>query len=110
MRRAGSVLVLIGLVLGGTLAAAEPPKQPLGLGQLIVTDGPYAISRNPMYAGSFLTLLGIGLVRGSVPALISPVVFAAILTRGQIAFEERALNEAYGSLYAEYRQRVRRWI
>ena len=84
----------------------SPWHRPTGF----VTDGPYAISRNPMYTGSMLTLLGIGLVRGSVPALISPIAFAAILTRGQIAFEEKALGDAYGDLYEQYRQRVRRWL
>jgi protein-S-isoprenylcysteine O-methyltransferase Ste14 len=84
----------------------SPWHRPTGF----VTDGPYAISRNPMYTGSVLTLIGIGLVRGSVPALLSPLAFVAILTRGQIAFEEKALSEAYGSLYEDYRQQVRRWL
>jgi protein-S-isoprenylcysteine O-methyltransferase Ste14 len=84
----------------------SPWHRPTGF----VTNGPYAISRNPMYAGSLLTLLGIGLVRGSAPALITPIAYAAIMTRGQIAFEENALSEAYGNLYKEYQERVRRWL
>jgi protein-S-isoprenylcysteine O-methyltransferase Ste14 len=84
----------------------SPWHRPTGF----VTDGPYAISRNPMYLGSLLTLVGIGLVRGSIPALLGPPAFVTILTRGQIAFEERALSDAYGSLYEEYRGRVRRWL
>jgi protein-S-isoprenylcysteine O-methyltransferase Ste14 len=84
----------------------SPWHRPTGF----VTNGPYAVSRNPMYAGSLLTLLGIGLIRGSVPALISPMAYLAILTRGQIAFEERALSEEYGNLYEEYKRRVRRWL
>ena len=84
----------------------SPWHRPTGF----VTDGPYAISRNPMYLGSMLMLTGIGLVRGSVPALISPIVFATIITRGQIAFEEQALSESYGAQYESYKERVRRWL
>lgn len=84
----------------------SPWHRPTGF----VMDGPYAISRNPMYTGSLLTLIGIALVRGSLPALLSPIAFLTIITRGQIAFEERALDEAYGAEYAGYKERVRRWI
>jgi protein-S-isoprenylcysteine O-methyltransferase Ste14 len=84
----------------------SPWHRPTGF----ITDGPFAVSRNPMYAGSLLMLIGIGLVRGSFPTLLSPLAFTAILTRGQIAFEEKALTEAYGTMYEDYRQRVRRWL
>jgi len=63
-----------------------------------------------MYAGSSLILLGIGLVRGSIPTLLSPLAFVTILSRGQIAFEEAALQNAYGSEYENYKQHVRRWF
>jgi protein-S-isoprenylcysteine O-methyltransferase Ste14 len=84
----------------------NPWNRPSGF----VTDGPYAISRNPMYAGSLLALGGIGLMRGSIPALLSPLVFAAVITNGQISFEESALEDAYGEDYQEYKRRVRRWL
>jgi protein-S-isoprenylcysteine O-methyltransferase Ste14 len=84
----------------------SPWHRPTGF----VTDGPFAVSRNPMYTGSALALIGVGLIRGSVPALLGPLAFIEILTRGQIAFEEKALTEAYGAMYENYRQRVRRWL
>jgi protein-S-isoprenylcysteine O-methyltransferase Ste14 len=75
-----------------------------------VSDGPYAISRNPMYLGGMLVLLGIGLVRGSIPALLSPLAFMTVLSHTQITFEEAALQDTYGAEYDEYKQRVRRWL
>jgi protein-S-isoprenylcysteine O-methyltransferase Ste14 len=84
----------------------SPWNRPTGF----VTDGPYAITRNPMYTGSVLALTGVGLMRGTVPSLLSPALFMAILTRGQIAFEEAALEDAYGEDYVEYKRCVRRWL
>jgi protein-S-isoprenylcysteine O-methyltransferase Ste14 len=84
----------------------SPWNRPTGF----VTDGPYAITRNPMYTGSVLALAGVGLMRGTVAGLLSPALFMAILTRGQIAFEEAALEDAYGDDYLAYKRRVRRWL
>jgi protein-S-isoprenylcysteine O-methyltransferase Ste14 len=63
-----------------------------------------------MYTGSVLALTGVGLMRGTVAGLLSPALFVTILTRGQIAFEEAALEDAYGDDYVEYKRRVRRWL
>ncbi len=108
----GAIAAGIGMSVWGFLhfkkrdVSPSPWHQPSGF----VSDGPYALSRNPMYAGSMLILLGTGLIRGSIPTLLSPLVFAIILSRGQIAFEEAALQDAYGSEYEDYKRRVRRWL
>jgi protein-S-isoprenylcysteine O-methyltransferase Ste14 len=108
----GAIAAGLGLSVWGILhfkkrdVSPSPWHRPSGF----VSDGPYAISRNPMYAGSALILLGIGLVRGSIPTLLSPLAFVTILSRGQIAFEEAALQNAYGSEYENYKQHVRRWF
>ena len=73
--------------------------------QKVITTGPYAIVRHPMYAGGLLYLLGTPLALGSYWGL---VVFGAILLLllWRLFDEERFLSTNLPG-YAEYRQRVR---
>lgn len=82
--------------------AAEPAQ--------LVTSGPNAISRNPMYVGLAGLLTAHAVALRSVPALAAVPVFVFAMDRLQIAGEERALAERFGSDYAAYRARVPRWI
>lgn len=76
----------------------------------LVTDGVYRWSRNPMYVGLALLLTALAVYRGSLPALIGPVVFVLYITRFQIAPEERVMQQLFGAQYDAYRARVRRWL
>jgi protein-S-isoprenylcysteine O-methyltransferase Ste14 len=76
----------------------------------LVDGGVFAYSRNPMYVGFALVLLGWALWLGSAVALAVPPAFVAYLDRVQVPQEERALAAAFGEAYADYRRRVRRWI
>jgi protein-S-isoprenylcysteine O-methyltransferase Ste14 len=63
-----------------------------------------------MYAGLAATLVGIGFVLQSLtPFFVVPVFVWLIATRF-IAVEERMLDRRFGSAYADYRARVRRWL
>ena len=68
----------------------------------LVTGGPYRFVRHPMYAGSALTFLGIGLVLGTVPALVVAFVGTLHAMIRRIQVEERALEGALGERYREY--------
>jgi protein-S-isoprenylcysteine O-methyltransferase Ste14 len=77
-------------------------------GQL-VTEGPYSISRNPLYVFSCIGLVGVGL---TTETLTYPVLFLAIFGLyypGITAREERRLEELFGEAYRQYRQRVPRF-
>jgi protein-S-isoprenylcysteine O-methyltransferase Ste14 len=63
-----------------------------------------------MYLGLLLVLLGWAAALSSAVAVAGPVVFAVYITRFQIKPEERALAALFGAEYANYRQRVRRWL
>lgn len=76
----------------------------------VVTTGAYRFTRNPMYLGLVLILLGLAVYLGSAWALAGPLVFAAYITRFQIVPEERILGRRFGAAYAAYRARVRRWL
>ncbi len=85
------------------------PMRPAGATRL-VDDGFYRFSRNPIYLGDALILVGWGLWLANVASLASIAVFVAYLNRFQIEPEERALRAAFGAEFEAYREKVRRWI
>ena len=76
----------------------------------LVTSGIYRFTRNPMYVGLTLVLLGWAVYLASVWTLLGPLVFALYMTRFQILPEERVLIGLFGATYSEYQAKVRRWI
>ena len=75
----------------------------------LVTTGPYAISRNPMYLGWALVHLGAALIlRNAWMNASLPVV--AVLIHREVLREEHTLERAFGEDYARYRKRVRRYL
>lgn len=76
----------------------------------VVTTGIYRITRNPMYLGLVLILLGLALYRASPWTMLGPLAFAAYITRFQILPEERALTARFGAAYTAYCTQVRRWL
>ena len=76
----------------------------------VVSSGVYRVSRNPMYLGFFLVLAGWSLYLSNAAAIFLLPAFVAYMTRYQIKPEERAMVGKFGSVYAEYMARVRRWV
>jgi protein-S-isoprenylcysteine O-methyltransferase Ste14 len=76
----------------------------------LVTSGIYRFTRNPMYVGLTLVLLGWAAFLCSAWALLGPVVFVVYINRFQISPEERVLSAKFGAAYTEYTARVRRWL
>lgn len=76
----------------------------------LVTTGPNAISRNPMYLGMAGLLASHAVARRSPAALAWLGLFVAVLDRTQIAYEEEHLRRRFGDQYEQYAARVRRWI
>ena len=77
---------------------------------VLVTQGVFRLSRNPMYLALLLLLLAFYLYQ---PTWFSPLVFVVVtwyLTRFQILPEERILSEKFGDQYAQYASSVRRWL
>jgi protein-S-isoprenylcysteine O-methyltransferase Ste14 len=76
----------------------------------LVTTGVYSRTRNPMYLGMALGLLGIAIDRGRLIAVLPILAYAAFLQRFQILPEEQALRALFGQDYEAYARRVRRWV
>jgi len=77
---------------------------------VLVTDGLFRWSRNPMYLGFVLLLLGIAILLGTATPFAGPLIFAIVADRWYIGFEERAMRQKFGADYEAYRRRTRRWI
>jgi len=104
----------IAVALAGVLAFRNAdttvnPTQPSATSAM-VTSGVYRVSRNPMYVGFLLVLLGWATLLAHAFAFILLPVFVAYMNRFQISAEERALSLKFGSQFATYKQSVRRWL
>jgi len=76
----------------------------------VVTSGVYRFSRNPMYVGFLLTLIGWAtFLSHTLPFLLLPI-YVAYMNRFQISPEERALSAKFGDEYETYKQAVSRWL
>jgi protein-S-isoprenylcysteine O-methyltransferase Ste14 len=76
----------------------------------LVKSGIYRYTRNPMYLGLLLILLGWAVFLGNILAFIFLPAFIAYLNRFQIRPEEKALALMFGQDFANYRSKVRRWL
>ena len=76
----------------------------------MVTWGVYALSRNPMYLGGLIMLLGWAVFLSNALAFLLLPGYVLYINRFQIAPEERALTALFGQQYAAYQVRVRRWL
>jgi len=102
--------VMIVLISAGLFRLRNTTLNPFGEPAVIVQDGLYRFSRNPMYLGMLLALIGFGLWLGNVLAILLAPAFVAIMTRWYILREEQLLETRFGDAYRAYRSRVRRWI
>lgn len=76
----------------------------------LVTSGPFAMSRNPIYLANTMLVIGIGLVFG-VAWMFFTAIGAAIATNHlAILREEAHLERLFGSQYRQYKKKARRWI
>jgi len=113
-------LLVIGVVAGAAVGLAgvwsfrraRTTVNPLNpeRSSALVVDGVFRHSRNPMYLGLLLALSGWGLFLANAPSLLLALAFVPYMNRFQIAPEERAMEQAYGQTFTEYRRRVRRWL
>lgn len=76
----------------------------------LVTDGVYRYTRNPMYLGMALVLLGTALLLGSLPAMLVIPFFIGVIQSRFIVPEEQMLRQLFGADYDNYCGRVRRWL
>lgn len=106
---AGGVFALAGIASFRKANTTVNPLKPETSSSL-VTSGVYRVSRNPMYVGLWLGIIGWGVWLSNVAALAVTPLFVVYMNIFQIAPEERALSSAYRDAFTEYKKKVRRWL
>ena len=84
------------------------PMQPSQASRLAII-GPFKYTRNPMYLGMSIMLLGFGLIFGAKLTLCLVILFILYITFFQIIPEERAMKEKFND-WEDYCSKVRRWL
>ena len=107
-RGAGWTLVGAGVAISA-LAVRAASEIDLERPSTLVSSGPYAISRNPMYAGWTLLYLGVALITRNA-WMVASLPAVAGFTHHNVLREEHALERTFGENYTRYRKLVRRYL
>jgi protein-S-isoprenylcysteine O-methyltransferase Ste14 len=106
---AGVVMSGLGVVSFRRAKTTVNPMKPESSSSLVVS-GIYRWTRNPMYLGFLLGLLGWAIFLSNVLAFLFLPVFILYMNRFQIEPEEKALAVLFGKQFATYKSRVRQWL
>jgi protein-S-isoprenylcysteine O-methyltransferase Ste14 len=110
----GGLALLAGLTLMAwgiaTFISSRTPIVPTRPARVLVEQGPYRFTRNPIYLGMTVAYCGLAALFNLVwPLLVLPGVVVLVLVM-VIRREERHLLATFGDDYRQYRRRVRRWV
>jgi protein-S-isoprenylcysteine O-methyltransferase Ste14 len=109
----------IGAILGGIVMALtctylfrqkNTTIKPFQESSYLVREGLFNYSRNPIYLGMIITLLGVWIFEGSLTPLFVIPVFIWLIQEVFIKQEEKMLEDKFGGEYKEYKATVRRWV
>lgn len=106
---AGTLVALVGVSAFRRAGTTVNPMSPDSASALVIA-GLYRWSRNPMYLGMLLILLGLAAYFSNILAAALLPVYVLYMSRFQIRPEERALEARFGADFIAYKGRVRRWI
>jgi protein-S-isoprenylcysteine O-methyltransferase Ste14 len=113
---------IVGLVWVFSTMFAQLPKLPeiveldpgerllSATSRVLITHGPFAYSRNPMFLSGLIVWLGWALFYGSFLIAVLTVVLWLLSNFMKVPQEERGLEERFGEAYRSYQRRVPRWV
>jgi protein-S-isoprenylcysteine O-methyltransferase Ste14 len=104
---AGTALSLAGQWALRRRGADVNPSQPV---TVLVTDGVFGWTRNPVYLGLWIALGGVSLIFAFDWLLILTPLAWALVSRAVVRSEERYLDQRFGNAYRDYRRRVPRYF
>ena len=79
-------------------------------GMKLISDGPFALVRNPLYVGNALLTIGFAVYAGRIWLIVAAAAAFAFQYHCIVKFEERLLVQRFGHEYEDYRQRVPAWL
>ena len=110
----GSLMIAGGgfLIAGAAHVFREARKHPKPSSprHKLLVEGPYRYSRNPMYTGGAMTMIGISLLVSSLWFLVVPLTTLVLVKYLIILPEEAYLEFHFGNEYRRYKESVRRWL
>lgn len=106
---AGAAVALAGVFAFRRAETTVNPVRPDAASSL-VASGVYRVTRNPMYLGFLLALLGWAVWLAYPLAFLVLPLFVAYMSRFQIRPEERALRARFGESFESYSRSTRRWL
>ncbi len=102
--------VWLNLAADRAFKARGTTVKPFERSSVLLTDGVFRITRNPMYLGMILILVGVAMLIGSLSPFLVVAGFAAIIETRFIPVEERMLAETFGEAWTAYCGGTRRWV
>ena len=105
----GLIIILSAIILFKKYQTTITPLNPSNATKLI-TDGIYKFSRNPMYLGLLLVLVGISIILNLTGGFFFTLLFILYINLFQIIPEENAMVDLFKDEFLEYKKNVRRWI
>jgi len=108
----GSAAALVAVAGVVEFRRAKTTVNPLKLDKStqLVASGIYRFTRNPMYLGMLLILVGWAIHLQHIGAWLWLIGFILFINRFQIEPEERAMTKLFGEPYIDYCKSVRRWF
>lgn len=114
LRYIGLAFAFVGFLLGiGAFIEfmkARTTLDPHGAAKQLVTSGIYRFTRNPIYLGFLLVLVGLPLYFGLYWGIVLAPLYVFLMNRLVIQHEEAYLERKFGKLYMDYTSQVRRWL
>ncbi|GAA3920390.1 isoprenylcysteine carboxylmethyltransferase family protein [Litoribacillus peritrichatus] len=105
----GGVICLLAVVEVKRRKTTVDPRKPESSSSL-VTQGIYQYSRNPMYLGMALFLVGTGFYFADISCMLAVIFFVLYIQRFQIMPEEEILKKTFGDDYSNYQNSTRPWL
>ncbi len=110
----GIAIILAGMasamIAVRTFLRAGTTPEPFHVPSVLVTSGIYHFSRNPIYLGFLLVLLGVTVLLRSLTPYLVIAAYAVLIERNVIRVEERILSDKFGEQWMGYKKKTHRWV
>ena len=102
--------IWINLKADRQMSTHQTTVKPFQDSSFLITDGAFAISRNPMYLGFLAILTGVLLLLGSISSIIIIIIFPILINHFYICIEEKMLADKFTSQWQIYKNKTHRWL
>jgi protein-S-isoprenylcysteine O-methyltransferase Ste14 len=93
-----------------TMLGADTTIRPDKPVSILIQDGPFRYTRNPLYLSDAMIYAGISVLRNALWAIVLLPLVLYVIQREVIGREERYLERTFGEEYLNYKERAPRWV